>query len=79
MLGLCRLMKADAASAVPPLQVAVEHFPASMEYRLTLGRALVEAGRKQEAIEQYRVAEALAPESERPALQGYIHRLSTGN
>ena len=72
-------MKSDPNSAVPPLQIAVERFAASMEYRLTLGRALVEAGRKQEAIEQYRVAEALAPQSERPALQGYIHRLSTGN
>src|SRR4051812_1027791 len=79
MLGLCRLVEADPTSAVPPLQLAVEHFPASMEYRLTLGRALVQAGRKQEAIEQYRVAEALAPQSERPALRDYIHRLSTGN
>lgn len=79
MLGLCRLTKADATSAVPPLQIAVEHFPGSMEYRLTLGRALVQAGRKREAIEQYRMAEALAPQSERPVLREYIHRLSTGN
>ena len=79
MLGLCRLSHGRPLEAIAPLQAAAEHFPEGMEYRLTLGSALVQAGRKQEAIQQYRIAETLAPESERTALRGYINRLSAGN
>ena len=75
-LGLCRLMHGGRFEAIPPLQVAVYHLPDNMEYRLALGRALVLAGRKREAIGHFRVAESLAPASERPALHGYIQRLS---
>jgi predicted Zn-dependent protease len=76
VLGLCRLARSDTAGAILPLQVAVNRFPGGFEYRLTLGRALVLAGRTQEGIRQLQAAEALAPETERPALRGYIDRLS---
>jgi tetratricopeptide (TPR) repeat protein len=79
MLGLCRLSHGRPLEAIAPLQAAAEHFPSSMEYRLALGSALVQAGRKPDAIQQYRVAESLAPESERPSLRRYIDHLSARN
>ena len=79
MLGLCRLLHGNPRGAVLPLQTAVDRLPDVMEYRLILGSALVQAGRKSDAIQQYRTAESLAPQSERPALRNYIERLSKGN
>jgi|tagenome__1003787_1003787.scaffolds.fasta_scaffold20968853_2 tetratricopeptide (TPR) repeat protein len=75
LLGRCQLAHGDVAASIPPLEQAVKLLDSNLEYRLTLGRALVESGRKQEALEQYRAAERLAPQSEQEPLRRYIKLL----
>jgi tetratricopeptide (TPR) repeat protein len=75
LLGSCQLAHGEVPASIPPLEQAVKLLDSNLEYRLTLGRALVESGRKQEALEQYRAAARLAPQSEQEPLRRYIKLL----
>ena len=75
LLGKCQLANNETAAAIPALRQAVALLGTNLEYRLALAGALNAIGRRQEAIEQYKAAEQLAPANEREFLRGYVRRL----